>query len=185
MDADTVSAIFNAGLVAVDNYRECYGPDFREDGVSERSLSAMMALQLHESGFNAPPEALYTQIVDHLHMPIDEAARTRIRQLRADIALYKDGQPKAVIELKIISDGDRLAEFARDLFKGDPVFLSERLPVYAVALICETKNRTLDQQKAWVDVSVGQPLSYSRTMLTSTGEGWKWCFGCARRGPSN
>jgi len=176
----TADLINKAGVAAINTYLECAGAGFSEDSVSERSLSAFMALQLHNlAGLHAIPEVPYTRMVDDLQMKIEEPARAQIVGLRADIGLYDSGQPVAVVELKILSCGsDALFEFARDLRKGDPVSLSKRIRIYATALICQTVGRSLDDQKVWVEKGIGQPLRYSSTEPTSTGQNWQWCFGC-------
>jgi hypothetical protein len=187
---DVVSEILDVGMAAIKTYMECVGGGFNEDSVSERSLSALMALELYkQSGLHAIPEAPYTRIVDDLHMKIEEPERTQMVGLHADIALYHDNrQPLAVVELKIFSDGkDPLPQFARDLNKGDPMSLDRRIPIYAAALICETEHplRSLDDQKEWIERGIGQPLRYSPTEQTGTGQGWKWCFGSTERQNSN
>jgi hypothetical protein len=188
MARDIVSEILGAGVAAIKTYLECAGPGFNEDSVSERSLSAFMALQLYKrSGLHTIPELFYTRIVDDLQMTVKEPERTRIANLRADIAIYDDSrQPVAVVELKVFSDGkDALPEFARDLHKGDPASLSRLIPIYATALICQTERRSLDEQKAWIEKGIGQSLSYSPAALTATGQGWEWCFGCAEQRQRN
>ena len=46
MNEAIVSEIPAAGVAAIRTYLECASPGFNEDSVSERSLSAFMALQL-------------------------------------------------------------------------------------------------------------------------------------------
>jgi len=185
-----VSEILDAGVAAVKTYMEWTGPGFNEDSISERSLCALMALQLYKrSGLHAIPEVSYTRIVDDLRRTIGKAERTQILGEFADIALYDENrQPFALVEVKIFSDGkDELRKFATDLHKGDPVSLDRRIPIYAAALICETEHplRSLDDQKEWIERGIGQPLRYSPTEQTGTGQGWKWCFGCTERQNSN
>jgi hypothetical protein len=182
---DVPSAILDAGLLAVDTYITCAGQGISEDSVPERSLSAFMALHLQKIlEIQTRLECPYTRIVEDLKMSADELSLTAIRQRTADIALYKNGLPVAVIELKVFTDAKAaLPTFAEDLIEGDPVHLSERVRVYAVALICQTKGRPLDEQKVWIERGVGRRVTYSRTMQTNTGEKWEWCFGCVERGP--
>ena len=136
---------------------------------------------------HAIPEAPYTRIVNHLHMAIEEPERTKILALHADVGLYDDNRRRtAVIELKIFSDGkDALDEIATDLHKGDPVSVGKQIPVYGAGLICQTEDRLLDEQKASIEKGIGQPLRYSSTESTGTGEGWEWCFGCTVAQNSN
>jgi hypothetical protein len=184
MDTSTILA---AGVSAVQSYVECAGAIAREDSIHERSLTAHLAMQLHRlSGLHAPTEVLYTRIIDDLGMAADPTTRILLELRSADIALYDDGKPIALVEAKILSDGKRaLPQFFSDLQKGDPVKLSERLPIYAVALVCETTSRNVEQQQEWIKKASGDlRLQYSEPVPTCTGETWKWFFGCASRQPS-
>jgi len=184
------TAIHKAGLLAVETYITCAGPGISEDSAHEKSLSAFMALHLHHVlGIQARPECPYTQIVKDLDMSPDRLSLNAIQLLTADIALYENGLPVAVIELKVFTDSKAmLPRFCNDLRKGDLVRLCERVPVYAVALICQTERRKLGEQKAWIERGVGRQLTYSQTQVTKTdsvsGEKpWEWCFGYVERGP--
>jgi len=188
MSSDFTQQILSAGVAAVEAYLKCAGPGFAEDSVGERSLSTFMAIELHNRyAMHAVPEARYTDLAKHLHIEMDKERKRSLLGLHADIALYDGGRPVALIELKILSDGkDKLGELARDLKKGDPAKLSETIPVYAAALICQTeKQKTLDEQTRRVEQAAGRSMEYSvptpTIMPTDSAEKWHWCFGCVQR----
>jgi hypothetical protein len=174
------SQIFQAGRLAVDDYINVSGI-LREDAIPERSLSVHMAIHLHRLlGLRAPNEEPYTRIAKHFGISDGDPRLLQVEQWKADIALYDQNKPVAVIENKILSDGKRsLSAFAWDLCKGDPVNLSERVPIYAVALICETETTNGDLK--WVERGLHRPLIYSEEICTrAPNETWKWCIGCIR-----
>lgn len=131
-------------------------------------------------GLRLTNEEPYTRIAKRLGVSDDEPMLLAVEQCKADIAVYDIERPVAVIENKILSDGKRsLAAFAWDLRKGDAINLSKRVPVYAIALICETETGNLESQKQWIEQRLGRSLNYSKEEKTrAPDEYWQWCFGC-------
>ena len=136
---DIANQIFQATHNAISDYMDVSGIS-SEDAIPERSLSVHIAIYLHRLlGFCAPNEEPYTRIAKRLGVSDNDSSLLAVAQWKADIAIYDKEKPIAVIENKIFSDAKRSLEaFAWDLRKGDPIKLSKRIPIYAVALICET-----------------------------------------------
>jgi hypothetical protein len=180
---DITREIFQATHLAIGDYMDVSGI-LSEDAIPERSLSDHMAIHLHSLlGLHAPNEEPYTRIAKHLGISNNDPSLLAVAQWKADIAIYDKETPIAVIENKIFSDTKRSLEaFAWDLRKCDTINLSKRIPIYGVALICETAATTgdLKSQKQWLERSLNRSLSYSKTTHARADQRWEWCIGCTR-----
>src|SRR5256885_1373306 len=130
IDRETLLKAAEAGLAA---YGECAGPYCDESRVDERSLAAFIARELHQFGFFAVPELLYSDFCRHLGISITEEQANSLRLQRADIAVCDDHHPIAAVEVKIFSErGHAPTNVASDLARCGPARVGERIPVYAL-----------------------------------------------------
>ena len=188
---DISGLIVEFGRQAVLYYREKAGV-VNEAQIPEvfiaRFVASAMTIQLR---CPALPEVYFTNMLTDLDIDgFEPAVVSRFGGLRADIGVYQDQKPAAVVELKIVDESRPLQGVLGDFQKLLCLqrFISSRvgitLDAYIAALVCDTSRpsadelseRTIDKLRAKLENAT---LQHSDKMQ-ARGGGWGWQFVCAR-----
>ena len=173
--------ILEAGDRAVEEYMHISGRRENEDAIPEVFLTCVMALQLHKLlAVIVQIERDYKKLAEDLGYSLVPKNAEKLDRLRADIAIYENGRPSAIIEIKKFAESGRSSDLRNDLAKGDCINLKQQIDVYGAFLICET-SQTMAQRRSLLRRKLRKPISFSKRHNSSAG-GWTWCFGCARWG---
>jgi len=126
-------------------------------------------------------ERPYTVIARELGIELSNELLAELGGLRADVAIYQDGLPSAIVELKIYDEGLPAYAIAADLFKAQKLVNRARLGnlrAYVGVMICETSNCSLENRARKLEEAIHQKV-YSGEARQSVDGQWHWCFGCA------
>lgn len=181
---DLTGDIRRAGERAVKMYATMIGSalarEQQEDGTPERFISSAMAIYLRrEKGINVCVERDYEKLARQLRLRLGKRARTRLQNLRADIAVYDGGKPAAIIEVKKLAYFDVHKSVLGDLRKGDPGMLGRRLDVYAAIFVCETGKRDLRDQMERLEQKTGLRFEPPKGVWSKSRK-WRWGFAMTR-----
>jgi hypothetical protein len=172
------SAIVEFGTEAVKRYREI-SKAAQDNELPEVFLGTFIGQHLSDRfHYGMRLERFYTVMADELKIDLAEEQRNELRLLRADIAVYEEKLPFAIIELKILDEGQQPAAVAVDLAKAQKMVRISNLHAYVGILICETMRDSLEVRIRNLEgvlntkVTTGPPCD-------ADGGNWHWCFGCA------
>lgn len=97
---------------------------------------------------------------------------------RADIAVYHDELPFAIIELKILDEGQQPASVVADLAKAQKIVRISNLQAYVGVMICQTVRDSLEVRIQNLE-GILKSKVHTGAKCEARGGGWYWCFGCA------
>ena len=177
---DISDSILNAGDHAVQQYLEISGLRGKEDTVPEIFLSCAMAIRLPTLlAVTVRVEQDYKQLAHDLNLATTAETDNQLERLRADIAVYENGRPSAIIEVKKFAESGKVSALRDDLMKGDCVSLRQHINVHGAFLVCETSKQTMTRRQNILQTELDKPIQFSGP-YESAARGWTWCFGCVR-----
>jgi len=170
----TESLIAKFGTQAVEFYQKMSREN--ADVMPEQFLGGFIAQKLH-AALECPVhvERKYSSIANELGIWTPEL-ESQVGGWEADIAIYRDGIPSHIVELKKLGplkvvkvDVDKAREIAK-------------WPVSVILglLVCEDPNRDLRSRKEDVDLELGSTTYFEEPQPSLDGK-WYWCFACHSR----
>ncbi|WP_291367519.1 hypothetical protein [Acetobacter sp. UBA5411] len=144
------ASIVRHGVEAVKVYRRisCIQQD---NEMPEIFLGGQIAIGLNRDfGLQAHVERPYLRIMNELGLTINDQIIEDMGSFRADIALYREEKPLAIIELKICDERDRRGgKLLADLEKMKLLSRQTGISTYLGVLLTDTANATCkDRRKA-------------------------------------
>jgi hypothetical protein len=172
---DAVKAVVDFGTAAVLRYRTMSEePDNR---VQEYFLRTCIALGLYERfRCGVQLETLYTDVATSLGVPGGSELTNKIGGCKADIAVFQNGLPHAIIELKILDEPRPLWKVEDDVRKVRRLGEICKIQGYCGVLICQTAA-SLEEQTHRLERSLLRKVHTGATQISRDGK-WQWCFGC-------
>jgi hypothetical protein len=158
-----------------------------ETTIPETCLSLSIASSLiTDCNWDAHVETSYSKIPGELGVH-GTGIGPKFGGQRADIAIYENGTPTAIIEVKIIDEGRKLNGVVKDwqkiallqqclASKGLP-----SLPGYVGVLVCDVERKEAGQTVEELSQVLGlDPSTLERgSKNTALSLGWEWLFVCA------
>lgn len=177
-NADYSQSIANYGAAAVKKYRDISG--IRNDNeIPEIFLGGQIAIGLHdEFGLKCHVERRYDLILRELGFPITQSVIDTFGSQRADAALYRDGKPFAIIELKICDERDRYGDkLGRDLRKMRKLANKAGIEIYLGTLMTDVCKAECAERRATIEEKLeGCFSAHSSLEPAGYGADWKWQF---------
>jgi len=176
-------AISKHGRQAVRRYRDVAG--VRQDNeLPEIFLGGMIACGIHDDlNLSAHVERLYTTIAKELGRTIDPKLINLFGGQRADVAVYEDERPIAIIELKKFDDWKSPAGIVADRDKVK--FLAQECGIssYLGVLVTDVEKPTLmtySQRRSLLEASLGQSFEVPGESEWTSDKRWEWCFAAVK-----
>jgi hypothetical protein len=173
---DVMNAVVEFGTDAVLRYRTMSQKPDNE--VQEYFLGSCIAQRLHDRfACCVQLEPLYADIASYLAVPSSPELTSKIGGWRADIAMYQNGFPPAIIELKIPDERHPLVDVEFDAFKLRRLGKICKIRGYVGVLICQTTD-SLEEQTERLETAL-QGKFHTWTAQRSRDGQWQWCLGCS------
>jgi hypothetical protein len=179
---DFESAIVQFGTEAVLRYRAVAEPR-HDNELPESFLRNFVALRFHEQfGKHVHVERLYTAMVLDLGLPLSPDLVTVLAGFRADLAVYEDGKPVAIIALKVFDAASPLPSMGAEVDKAQILARLAKLQVFVGVMICPIIVSLEARIERLHDAFGGN--MYVGERQHSRDQTWQWCFACASLGGS-
>jgi len=173
---EIIKAVIEFGTEAVLRYRTV--ASLRHDNeLPEVFFGGFVACRLYDR-FRCPVhvEHPYLTVARHREAHITPDLEERLRQLRADVGLYRQGVPPAIIEFKILDETCPFSSVVGDIQKASQLAERFKVDVYLGFMICETADH-LDARVSKLQDVLGRAVHTGDPQKSASGE-WSWCFGC-------
>jgi hypothetical protein len=152
-----------------------------DNEVPESFLRSHVASRLHDR-LDCPVhvDRLYAAMAIELGGPVSADLVTALGGHRADIAIYRDDRPVAVIELKVFDEVAPLPTIGVKLDKARMLARVAPLQIFIGAMICPIVLSLEARIERLHDAAGGNMFVGERQ---PSGDGrWQWCFACASIG---
>jgi len=176
-------AIIRYGEEAVFRYRTIANLD-QDNAIPEIFLGGFIACGMHYAlDVHAHVEHLYTKILKELGVEVGADLQKRFRGLLADVAVYHDGRPKAIVELKKFDDGKNTQNIIDDRDKMRELSRECGIEAYLGVLITDVESGTITTctDRAY---QLGDRLEHEFDIVgdkqRSRNGAWEWCFASGR-----
>ena len=152
-----------------------------DNEVPESFLRSHVASRLHDR-FDCPVhvDRLYAAMAIDLGGPVTAELVTALGGHRADIAIYRDDRPFAVIELKVFDEVAPLPAIGVKLDKAKILARVAPLQLFVGAMICPIVL-SLEARIERLHDAVGGNMFVGERQPSRDGR-WHWCFACASIG---
>ena len=170
-------AVVEFGAEAVLLYRAM--AETRHDNeISGSFLRSHVASRLHER-FHCPVhiDRLYAALAIDMGVPVTPDLITFLGDHRAHVALYADGRPSAVIELKVFDETTPLPVVGSALDKARMLQRFGSLQIFVGVMICPI-TLSLEARIERLHDTFGGNM-YVGERQASRDRQWEWCFACA------
>lgn len=174
---DIERAVVEFGAEAVLRYRAM--AETRHDNeVSESYLRSHVASRLHER-FQCPVhvERLYAALAMDLGMPITTDLVTFLGAQRAQVAMYKDGRPTAIVELKIFDEAAPLPTIGAGIDRAQMLARFGALQIFVGVMVCPI-TLSLEARIERLHDALGGNMFVGERQASGDKQ-WQWCFACA------
>lgn len=177
---DFEKAIVECGTEAVLRYRTI--AETRHDNeLPESFLRGFVALRLHERfGRQVHVERLYTTMALELGMTLTPDLVNFLGSVRADVAVYENGRPSAVVELKVFDAASPLPSVGLELDRARMLGRFGKLRIFVGVMICPIVVSLEARIERLHDAFGGN--MYVGEREHSRDRQWQWCFACASVG---
>ena len=177
---DFEKAVVEFGTEAVLRYRAVAQPR-HDNELPESFLRSFVALRLHEQfGYQVHVERLYTAMALDLGMPMTPDLVNVLGGFRADVAVYENAQPSAIVELKIFDAASPLPSLGLELDKAQILARFAKLRILVGVMICPIIVSLEARIERLHDTFGGN--MYVGERQHSGDRQWQWCFACASVG---
>jgi hypothetical protein len=177
---DIEKTVVEFGTEAVLQYRTMASPR-HDNEVPESFIRGFVARRLHERlGYQAHVERLYTAMALDLGASLSVDLVTVLGSFRADVALYENGQPFAIVVLKIFDAASPLPSIGAELDKAQILARFAKLRIFVGVMICPIIVSLEARIERLHDVFGGN--MYVGERQRSGDQQWQWCFACASLG---
>lgn len=170
-------AVVEFGAEAVQLYRTM--AETRHDNeVPDSFLRSHVASRLHER-FEQPVhvDRLYAALAVDMEIPITPDLIGFLGDHRADVALYRNGRPEAIVELKVFDETTPLPTVGTGLDKALMLQRLGGLQIYVGVMICPIILSLEARIERLHDALGGNMFVGERQ--ASRDRQWEWCFACA------
>ncbi|MBF0892519.1 hypothetical protein HKD28_14035 [Gluconobacter sp. LMG 1744] len=151
-----------------------------DNEVREEFVSARIAIALFErDGLAAHVERDYLRIVQELGNEVSSKDISSMGSKRADIAIYNcDGNPLAVIEVKICDEGDRNgAAVLSDYEKIQNLRERVTIDTYLAILLTDINDtKRCEIRRGNLEESLHSPFTGDSGLIRSQDAAWEWQF---------
>lgn len=158
----------------------CYGTisGQQDNALPETFLGGHIAPRLHDQlHCRVLVEENYLHVVSSCGVPITDKVIGEIGNLRADIAIYRDGFPPVVVEFKIIDESTRASSALADSDKINK--LSNMCKVTGLlGLLIFQNGGPLEDKITKVEKTLRMKLQVGEPRQSADGN-WRWRFACA------
>jgi hypothetical protein len=170
-------AVVEFGAEAVQLYRAM--AETRHDNeVSGSFLRSHVASRLHDRlKCVVHIDRLYTALAIDMGAPITPDLVTFLGAHRAHVALYADGRPTAIIELKVFDETTPLPTVGSGLDKAQMLQRLGALQIFVGVMICPI-TLSLEARIERLHDALGGNM-YVGERQGSRDKQWEWCFACA------
>ena len=152
-----------------------------DNEVPESFLRSHVASRLHDRlACPIHVDRLYAAMAVDLGVPVTAELVTAFGGQRADIAIYRDDRPTAVIELKIFDEVAPLPSVGTKLHKAKLLARFAPLQVLLGVMICPNVV-SVEARIERLHDAVGGNLYVGERQPSRDGR-WQWCFACASIG---
>ncbi|MBS1078714.1 hypothetical protein JK217_13335 [Gluconobacter kondonii] len=169
-----------SGTKAVCSYRRIAGIE-NDNELPEIFLGSWIARSLHDDfQVNARVECSFTRMAQDLGLDVDSELKRIMGSWRADVAIYEEGRPTAVIEIKVFDEGCRAQSVLRDLRKMRKLSSRTGIETYLAVLITSTSGATCETRVRSLSNFLGHDFDYIDSPIVA-GDGsadWSWRFAC-------
>jgi hypothetical protein len=174
---DIMNALVDFGSEAVLRYRTISRQQDNE--VPEVFLGGFIAPHLHDQ-FDCPVhiEHNYLCVASNLEVAITPDLVKKVGYFRADIAMYPDGLPPVIIELKVFDEGCQPSSVLGDLLKIKKLSDICTVKGYIGVLICATTTVPLEERVRKLEETLARRMHRADPQQSADGN-WRWCYGCA------
>jgi hypothetical protein len=170
-------AVVEFATEAALRYRTIAGTGL-DNEVPESFLRSHVASRLHDR-LVCPihVDRLYATIAVDLGVCVTAELITALGGHRADIAIYREGRPAAVIEFKIFDEVAHLPSVGTKLDKAKMLARFAPLQVLLGVMVCPILV-SLEARIERLHDAVGGNLYVGERQASRDGD-WQWCFACA------
>ena len=174
-------AIVKYGTEAVLRYRDVAGLS-QDNEVPELYLGGFIAGGIYDTlNVHAHVERFYMTIARELKIAVDFATVDRIGGYWADVAVYQNSVPKAIIELKVFDDYKTPSEIVADRDKMSKLSALCPIETYLGILATDARNDQTYIDRIWrLEEGLGHVFDVKGSAQLAGHGGWKWCFVSAR-----
>lgn len=154
-----------------------------DNEVPEVFLGGFIAPRLFDT-FGCPVhvEHNYLTVAKRLGIEVTPGLKAEVDNLHADLALYPQGAPPAIVELKILDEGGSMAKVLKDVARmrklADACAGAGGIDPYVGVLVCETRNAPMRRSVDDLERELGARVRAGGTQR-SADDKWDWCFACA------
>ncbi len=149
-----------------------------DNEVPESFLRSFVAMRLHERfGHQVHVERLYATMALELGMELTGELSNFLGGLCADIAVYENGKPSAILELKIFDAASPLPSVGVELDKAQVLGRFGKLRIFFGVMICPIILSLEARIERLHDAFDGN--MYVGEREHSRDRKWQWCFACA------
>lgn len=168
--------IIDHGTRAVLRYRAVAGLS-QDNEVPEIFLGGAIACGLHdELNMSAHVERLYTTIAKELGVELSDSLKKEIDSCRADVAVYQEKLPVAVVELKIFDECTGIGRVVEDRIKMERLTRLRNLDIYLAILVTDTATKDYQSRISELQEALGQEFDAVGEKARSLDNKWNWCF---------
>jgi hypothetical protein len=175
-------AVVEFGTEAVHRYRAM--AETRHDNeLPDGFLRSHVASRLHER-FQCPVhvDRLYATLAIDLGVPVTPDLISFLGGQRAHVAMYADGRPSAIIELKVFDEATPLPAVGSGLDKARMLQRLGTLEIFVGVMICPI-TLSLEARIERLHDALGGNM-YVGERQASRDRQWEWCFACAAIRPA-
>jgi hypothetical protein len=149
-----------------------------DNEVPEIYLGGFIANGLHRDKYDKiHVEKYYISIAKDLNIPIDDALIKTFGGQRADIAVYRNDMPPAIVELKIFDEAQNASKIVADRDKMKRFADLKPIEGYLGILVTDAKNgQRCAERIETLERALGQKFDEVGKMQRSVDEKWDWCF---------
>lgn len=178
---DISQAIVEGGTGAVLRYRTVAGIQ-QDNRIPEIFLGGFIASGIYDKlGLHAHVEHPYTVIANRLGTTITPDLLILMEGFKADVAIYADTKPRAVVELKVFDDGKSAALIVADRDKMRKLTGRCSVEAYLGILITDASSgQTCSQRIRLLSDCLGSEFNRVGENQRSIDGTWEWCFASAR-----
>lgn len=171
--------IVKHGTAAVLRYAAISGIE-DENAVPEIYMGGFIAGGIHDDlGLHARVEVLYTDLARQLGVTLTEAHRAAFGGHRADVAVYRAGQPVAIIEMKIHDDYARVGLVVSDRDKMQRLAELCDIECHVGIMVTDTISALHSERVRTLSEALGFNLELAGEPQVAR-KGWGWCIATGR-----
>ena len=177
---DIENVIVKYGTEAVMRYRKVSGIE-QDSQIPEIFLGSFIACGIFDDlKLNAHVERYYTVIASEHEVKMSAALVNAVGYYRADIAVYDQSRPIAIVELKILDDFASINSIVADRDKMAKLSTICHLDCYLGVLITDTEREICAERVQNLSHALKQDFGVIGELQRSQSGLWNWCFAASK-----